>query len=393
MAALLVGEGADGRDDRRGAAGEHLGDGAVDETGVDLGDVDGPLDRFEAGLGGQGEKGVAGNAGQDVAVERRGEQLAGPRHDADVHAAQLLEPAVLGVVDEHDLVAAPVVGQLLGQEAGGVVAAALRLAGASVGDTAVMRLDPDVDRGDAAGEVGADRGGDDRVAHAPGRPDPQEGLARDGEGAQVEALLVAGGHPAGIDGDELAHGVHEVLDGELGQRQARARVGEAPGVALGTEQPDRAVGAVVGLEALEDLLGVVEDGAGRRQRVVGEGLDPGVDPAPLGVPVDGGHVVGEVDAEPGILVDPRDVLLARGSGLELGAERECHASRLARAGAGPAAGSSDDCRGGGPLRRPHRRIRPGVIAPILRRRTRDRRPGRPMRPAPPRGRWPLVWGP
>ena len=52
-------------------------------------------------------------------------------HEEDVHAAQFLDPAALDRVEEHDLVAA-VPGRLgLGEQAGGIVAAALGGAGAA----------------------------------------------------------------------------------------------------------------------------------------------------------------------------------------------------------------------------------------------------------------------
>jgi hypothetical protein len=57
---------------------------------------------------------------------------------------------------------------------------------------------------------------------------------------------------------------------------------------------------VVGLEALEDLLRVVQDGGGRVHRDRGTRFDAGVVPALLvGVP-DGDHVVGEYPPEPGV---------------------------------------------------------------------------------------------
>ena len=66
--------------------------------------------------------------------------------EEDVHAAQLLDPALLDRVEEHDLVAA-VAGRFgLGEQAGGVVAAALGGAGAARRGARVVRRHPDRNR-------------------------------------------------------------------------------------------------------------------------------------------------------------------------------------------------------------------------------------------------------
>ena len=53
---------------------------------------------------GERDQAVAGDAGQDRAGQRRRDQRAIVEDEEDVHAAQLLDPALLGRVEEHDLV-------------------------------------------------------------------------------------------------------------------------------------------------------------------------------------------------------------------------------------------------------------------------------------------------
>ena len=67
----------------------------------------------------------------------------------------------------------------------------------------------------------------------------------------------------------------------------------------------------VGLHALEDLLRVVQHRGRRVQRERAVGLDPGVVPARVGGPLDGEHVVGEVDAEARVSEDLGEPFVAR----------------------------------------------------------------------------------
>src|SRR5690606_30389457 len=86
----------------------------------------------------------------------------------------------------------------------------------------------------------------------------------------------------------------------------------------------RAVDLGVGLEALEELLGVVEDGRCRVERERPVRFEPGVVPAPaLGV-VDRDHVVGEDLPESGI----RQYLLALGRGASVAGELHVAAELL-----------------------------------------------------------------
>ena len=79
--------------------------------------------------------------------------------------------------------------------------------------------------------------------------------------------------------------------GDLGQAHALGGVVHALDIAVGPEELDGAVGGAIGLQPLENLLGIVQH-FGRRidlQRAIGD--NPGVVPAPSGVIVHKEHMV------------------------------------------------------------------------------------------------------
>lgn len=90
--------------------------------------------------------------------------------------------------------------------------------------------------------------------------DAHELLGGEHEGTQVERGAINLGHPLRIGAHVVHEGGHEVLAAQLGQGQATGRVVQARGVVAGTEGPHGAILALVGLDALEDGLAVVEDG-------------------------------------------------------------------------------------------------------------------------------------
>ena len=211
---------------------------------------------------GEGEDRVAGDAGQDGAAERRGQHRAVVEHEEDVHAAELLDPAPFGGVEEDDLVAAVLDRLGLGDEARGVIAAAFGGAGAAGRGAGVVGREPDADRLLAALEIGADGRGDHHEPVFRRRTDAEKRLVGEHERAQVEAA-VAARDPLDVDLDQLLDRAQERRLGQHGHRQPLGRGLEAARVLLGAEQGDAAVLEAVGLEALEDLLGVVQHGAGR----------------------------------------------------------------------------------------------------------------------------------
>ena len=290
------------RDDRRRATGEHLGDRSVGVAVPPLVDADPALDassprspatcRIESRVT-PGQQG-AGELGGDAAGV-----VAGPVHEVEVHAAHLLDPAVLDGVEPDDLVASLGGGLGLGDQAGGVVAGALGLAGAAGCGAHVLGRQPHRHRLDAAVEVGAGRGRDQQEQVRRGGLHAETDLGREHERPQVEAHLAVVGHPRLV-----------LLDERLRARRGRAPRGAQAWRAGAPTAGSRAAfisgrnvaiepsALAVGLEPLEDLLAVVQ-GHGRRvelERAVGHQLR--VVPAAALGPLDGHHVVGEVPAEP-----------------------------------------------------------------------------------------------
>ena len=330
-------EPAQRHDDGGGAAGEDLGDRPGGDVGQQALQADRVLHDLAPGVGQERDDGAAGRALQDRARQARGAHGAVGAHDHDVHAAELLEIGLGHVVEEADLLAALRGGLLLGQERGGVVAARLGSARAAAPGAVVLPGDPDADGLQAVGEVGAARGGDDVVLDGVGGVHPQEGLRGEGVGAQVERLALAVGHPGLVGAHEVDQGGDEVLLGQLGQGQAAGRGGQPGRVVAGAEGPHAAVVVAVGLDALEDLLPVVQDGGGRGQAQVAEGDDAALAPAPVARPAGVGHVVGEDGAEVEVPQRP-------GAGGVVGGARVGGQGEAAGQGVG---GRDRDCGGAG----------------------------------------------
>ncbi|MPM39352.1 hypothetical protein SDC9_85985 [bioreactor metagenome] len=306
---VAVLEGADRGDHRRGAAGERLGDLPTADPGEHLVDRDALLDRLEAALTRQLEDRPAGDAGQDGAGQLRGVQAPVPGDQEAVHPAELLDVAELARIEEQHLRAAVRVRLLLAGQARGVVTAALGRTGAARSGPGEVPRDPEVDRLGSLGEVRPGRRGDAVVADGPRRTHPEEVLVGDGERADVEAVLAtAGRHPGGILPHQGLDRGDEILHRQGRQRQPLGRVDHPLGIRLRAEQPDGVVRVAVRLEALEDLLGVVEDRRRGVERLPAVRYELRVTPAVLHGPRGDRHVVGEVPAEPGRSQDDRALL-------------------------------------------------------------------------------------
>ena len=123
------------------------------------------------------------------------------------------------------------------------------------------------------------------------------GVGGKDEGPDVEAGARLGGHPVLIGLDQGLEGLEVYVLGHGGDAQFLGGADHAADILVRTEELDFALRGAVGLEALEDLLGVVEHhGAGLQlQGAVGD--DAGVVPAhALGV-VHEEHMVGEIGPE------------------------------------------------------------------------------------------------
>ena len=122
---------------------------------------------------------------------------------------------------------------------------------------------------------------------------PQAGGGGDDEGADVQGGTRLGGHPTGLQPDQLLNGGQGVLLRQRGDAHAPAGGIDAPDVLHGAEELHPAVGGAVGLHALKNLLGVVEHHGGGLQSNGAIGDDAPIVPAlALGV-VHDKHMVGE----------------------------------------------------------------------------------------------------
>ena len=130
-----------------------------------------------------------------------------------------------------------------------------------------------------------------------GGVDPQGGGGGDDEGTDVQRGAGGAGHPVGLQAHQLLDGGQGVLLRQLGDAHPVAGGVDPLHVFHGAEELDGAVGGAVGLQALKDLLGVVEHHGGGVQREGGVGYDPGVVPALTLVIVEQEHVVGKNLAE------------------------------------------------------------------------------------------------
>src|SRR5450830_811093 len=289
---------ADGCDDRRRAAREHLTDRTALQTGQHLGERDVTLVDLVAGIPQQLDDGRTGHAFEDRPGQPGGGYGTVGVDQEDVHAAELFKVRVGPGVQEADLLAALGVCLLLRQQARGVVAAALGGSGAARSRPVVVLRDPDRDRLDATREVPADRRGDHQVLDLVRRAHAEEALGGVHEGAQVQGQLVAAlGNPGQVGPDQGRDRAEEVRLAERRERESLGRRRESLGIRLGPEQPDRSVVVPVGLEPLEDLLPVMQHRGSRVQLRGRVRFDPPIVPAAREGPRDARHVVGEDRAE------------------------------------------------------------------------------------------------
>ena len=154
---VAVEEGSDRGDDRSGTAGEDLRELARAHSVKHLVDAELALHRLQAEIRGHLEDGPTGDTAQDRARQLRGDELAVLADGHEVHAAELLDPAVLDRVDEEHPGAAAGLSLDLGAQRGSVVATALRLACAAGSSTGLLALDEDAHWLHSPDEVGAHR--------------------------------------------------------------------------------------------------------------------------------------------------------------------------------------------------------------------------------------------
>ena len=192
---------------------------------------------------------------------------------------------------------AVLLGPLAGADGGGVVAAALGVAGAALDSADIFALHIDLDRVDALGIVGAHRAADDAEQIGVGCVNAQAGVRGDDKGTDIQGSIRLGGHPVGVHLDQGLDTLHKQVLRDLGDAQALTGVVHAAGVVIGTEQLHAAVGSAVGLHTLKHFLGVMEHHAGRLQLQRSVGNDTGVMPTLACLVIEQEHMVGEHLAE------------------------------------------------------------------------------------------------
>ena len=203
----------------------------------------------------------------------------------------------MNAVQPEHLGVAVLLRPLPGADGGGVVAAALGVAGAALDGADVLVLHIDLHRVDSLGVVCAHRAGDDAEQVVVGGVHAQGGSGGDDEGTDIQGGARLGGHPAGLQAHELLNGGQGVLLRQGGDAHALTGGVDAPDVLHGAEELHPAVGAAVGLQALKDLLGIVEHHGGGLQGEGAVGHDAPVVPALAGGVVHDKHMVGKGLAE------------------------------------------------------------------------------------------------
>ena len=117
------------------------------------------------------------------------------------------------------------------------------------------------------------------------------------EGAQIQRSTIGMRHPVFIYFYQSLAGLHKIFYRDLGHAQTVAGILHTSAVALGAEQLDLVVGRAVCLQALKNLLCVVEHNAGRIQVEIAVRNDTGVMPALIGCIIHQEHMIGKLFAE------------------------------------------------------------------------------------------------
>src|SRR5947207_11792696 len=256
---------ADRSDDGGGAAGEWFLQSPVPGVRTPLIHRIAFLADRSAFLVRQGDDRVARDARQDCTGERRRHQRAVMHHEENVHAAEFLDPAMFGRIEEHDLIAAVLNGFGLRGQARRIIPAAFDGARAALGRAGVAVRHPHGHRLLAALEIGAHGAGDQDEQIFVGWADAEEGFRREHERPQIEAAVTFR-DPRGIDRHQFVHRLQEYGFGQFRHAHAGGRSLEAACVLLWPEEGNRAVAEIISLQPLEYFLTVVQHGGGRIER-------------------------------------------------------------------------------------------------------------------------------
>ena len=224
--------------------------------------------------------------------------------EEDVHRAHFLDVLLLHAVQPKDLGIALLVGLVLGQEGGGVVAAGLRHAGAPPHRPDILGFYINLHRFQAGFVVGPGRGGDDNKQVLIPRMHPQDGVGADDEGTDIQGGAVLPGDPVLVNLHQLLYPLDAKLFVNGGDGHPLVGTVEAGKILVRAEQEDVPLLAVIGLHPLKNGLAIVQAEGRRGEGQLPVGDDAGVVPALAGLIVHDEHMVAK---------DPPEAqLLARG---------------------------------------------------------------------------------
>ena len=273
---------ADGTDDGSGATGTSLLEGGQLLLG------DGAALHLHAQVLGHLHQALVGDAGQDRGRLRRD---VGVVLDAEeVGGATLVHVFLLLGIQVELAGVALLMGQVVGEEAGGVVASHLILTRAKR-SRAVVVADDDIGvGGEASLEIGSHGRDEDEEAVFLGGMHAHLCAGADEQRADIErGPALVGGNPLLVQAHHLLHHLGEQLGRHLGHHDAPAGTLQASGILVDTEDAHLAIGAAICFQALESLLAVVQTGGCHVQFQILVGADFNL--APFAVAIIATHVV------------------------------------------------------------------------------------------------------
>ena len=239
------------------------------------------------------EHAVARDAGKNAAVEDGRDDPAVLIDEHHVHRAHFLNVALMHAIQPQHLRIADVLGVHAGQNAGRVVAAGLGKADAAAHGAHIGILHIDAHRSQARSVVSAGRRQNDIVQIRAGGGYAQMIVGSDHRGADVEGGALLMGGPFLVHVQKRQQRFKAVLHRKRRHAHALSAAGKAFKIGAGAEEVEAALRRAVALEALKDLLSIVQHLAGRVQRKVAVRHDAGVVPALAVGVVDHKHMVGE----------------------------------------------------------------------------------------------------
>ena len=242
------------------------------------------------------DAGAAGDAGQHGAIQIGGKDLAG-HLEHDIHGADLLDILAVDAVQPQNLAVPLGLGPVAGPQGCGVVSASLGHTGTALDGADVLVLHIDLDGIQPLGIVGAHGADNDNVLAVVRAVYTQSSVQSDHKGPDIQGGVLLVGDPVSLQLDQLRDAGQSQLLRDLGQGDTLGRVIHPADVVHGAEQLDGTIVGAVSLQALKDLLGVVEH-LGRRVNLEGSiGDNAGVMPSLAGVIVHDEHMIGHALAK------------------------------------------------------------------------------------------------